>query len=100
MKRIGLLIAAGVAVTILPGAAAAGCNPVKSDVVSLGEKPARAYATRSLDKAIEDEKQTIAATGKEIGRIVKKDMACKPFPNLIGANEWRCIGEARVCSKG
>lgn len=99
MMRIGLLITAAIAIAILPCVAEAGCNPVKSEVVSLGEKPARAYATRSLDKGIEEEKQTITSTGRQIGRIVKKDLTCKPFPNLIGADEWRCVGEARVCSK-
>ena len=100
MMRIGLLVtAAAVAIAILPHAAEAGCNPVKADVVSLGEKPARAYAARSLDKGIEEEKQTITSTGSQVGRIMKKDLTCKPFPNLIGADEWRCTGEARVCSK-
>jgi hypothetical protein len=99
MMRIGLLVTAAVAIAILPRAAEAGCNPVKADVVSLGEKPARAYTTRSLDKGIEEEKQTITSTGGRVGKIVKKDLTCKPFPNLIGADEWRCTGEARVCSK-
>ena len=99
MMRIGLLTTAAVAILVLPHAAQAGCNPVKADVVSLGEKPARAYATRSLDKGIEEEKQTITSTGRQVGRVVKKNLTCKPFPNLVGADEWRCTGEARVCSK-
>jgi hypothetical protein len=99
MLRIGLLVTAAFMTSILPRAAEAGCNPVRADVVSLGEKPARAYATRSLEKGIEEEKQTIASTGRQIGRVEKKELTCKPFPNLIGANEWRCTGEARVCTK-
>ena len=99
MIRLGLLIPAAFAILMVPCAAQAGCNPVKADVVSLGEKSARSYATRSLDKGIEDEKQTIMSAGGQIGKVTKKELTCQPFSNLVGANEWRCTGEARVCSK-
>ena len=99
MTRIGVLLAAMMSVGLPAGAAEAGCFPVQADVISLGEKPARFYAERSLDNNIEAEKRTIKSSGAEIGRIVKKELSCKPYPNLIGADEWRCTGEARVCSK-
>jgi hypothetical protein len=81
------------------GSARAGCFPVKSDVVSLGEVAARFYAQRSLDRSVDGERERVESTGAAVGRVVKKELSCKPYPNLIGANEWRCLGEARVCTK-
>jgi hypothetical protein len=84
----------------LPAASAqAGCLPVKAEVVSLGEKAARFYTERSLIKHIDEEKRAVESSGREIGRIVKGELACAPYPNLIGADEWRCTGEAKVCTK-
>jgi hypothetical protein len=91
---------AAVAAMLALGASAAHaeCMPLKSDVVSLGEKAARFYSERSLKNAVEDEQRHMVATGLATGRVVKA-MDCKPYPNLIGADEWRCQGEATVCSK-
>lgn len=75
----------------------AACMPVKSEVVSLGEKAARFYSERSLGEEIAAEKSRIEASGQAVGRITRQ-MACAPFPNLIGADEWRCTGQAKVCS--
>jgi hypothetical protein len=80
--------------------AGASCFPVKTDNISLGEKPARAYAERSLNKGIEAETRRLQAAGAQIGRVVRKELTCKHFPNVLGADEWRCLGEARVCTKG
>jgi hypothetical protein len=88
---IGLLVAPG-------SAAAAQCLPADSDVVSLGEKAARAYGERSLNKHIAERSLAIESRGEKVSRIVKRSMDCKPFPNLLGADEWRCVGSARVCT--
>jgi hypothetical protein len=79
-------------------AQAAGCTPVKSDVVSLGEKAARFYSERSLGDVIAAEKRRIEAMGTAAGPITKS-MKCEPFPNLLGADEWRCVGAGKVCAK-
>jgi hypothetical protein len=88
------------AALVCSGAAAqaAVCTPVGSEVVSLGEKAARFYSERSLSSAIDSEKQRIEATGGKLGHI-SRSMDCSPFPNLIGADEWRCVGKGKVCSK-
>jgi hypothetical protein len=83
----------------LSGPASAACFPVTSDVVSLGEKSARSYAERSLDRNIENKKRMISSTGAEIGPVRNREMSCKPFPNVLGADEWQCLGKARVCTK-
>ena len=93
-----LAMALSAALVCLGGAAHAGCMPVKSEVVSVGEKAARSYSDRSLATAIDNEKERIATTGLTLGPI-SKSMACAPFPNLIGADEWKCVGEGKVCSK-
>ena len=95
MGRLALLTACALLVSWT--SALAECMPVKSEVVSLGEKAARFYSERSLGEEIEAEKQRLQASGKPVGRVTKK-MACAPFPNLIGADEWRCTGDARVCT--
>jgi hypothetical protein len=96
MIRVSILAAA--AFLAFGNTAHAGCNPVKSDVVSVGEKAARFYSERSLQKAIADEKDRLVATGAALGPVTKT-MDCKPFPNLIGADEWRCVGAGKVCAK-
>lgn len=79
--------------------AAAACTPIRADIVSLGEGPARAYAVRSMTRQIESEKDLIEATGKKVARVTEPVYDCKPFPNIIGADEWRCTASARVCAK-
>jgi hypothetical protein len=99
MGMKGLIGAAAAAFVALGSAAAhAGCMPLSSDVVSLGEKAARFYSDRSLAAAISDERERLSQVGMPVGRITKA-IDCKPFPNLIGADEWRCVGQAKVCSK-
>ena len=94
-----MIAAAAAAILALgAGGANAACMPLKSDVVSLGKNTARAYSERSLQTAVEDEQRRLTATGLVPGRVVK-EMNCQPYPNLIGADEWRCLGEASVCSK-
>lgn len=97
--KLGRVVAlALVSITLSCGLAQAGCFPVKSEVVSLGEKAARYYADRSLAKAIDEQKGSAESSGVQIGRVVRSDLACAPFPNLIGADEWRCTGEAKLCT--
>lgn len=86
------------ALLALGGSAQAACNPVKSEVVSLGEKAARFYSERSLQEAISAERVRLESVGAAIGPITKS-MDCKPFPNLVGADEWRCVGAGKVCGK-
>jgi len=86
-----------VALVLFSGAAQADCTPVKSEVVSLGEKSARFYSERSLTNAIDSEKQRLEATGVKLGPV-SRSMKCAPYPNLIGADEWSCVGEGKVCS--
>lgn len=92
------MAAAAAILALGAGAAHAGCMPVKSDVVSLGKNTARLYSERSLQTAVADEQRRLSATGLVPGRVVK-EMNCQPYPNLLGADEWRCQGEATVCSK-
>lgn len=97
--KLGLVVALALSSAALPaGLAQAACFPVKSEIVSLGEKAARYYADRSLAKAIDEQKTSAESSGAQIGRIVKSDLACAPFPNVIGADEWRCTGEAKFCT--
>lgn len=100
MNSVGIFLSLLFFGGLLVAPASAGCFPVTSDVVSLGEKSAHSYAERSLDQQINDEKRVIASIGAEIGRIAKREMSCKPYPNVLGADEWRCVGAARVCTKG
>ncbi len=79
-------------------AAMASCIPLHSEVVSLGEKAARFYSDRSLQGGIEAERQRLASMALAPGRVTKT-MNCAPYPNLLGADEWRCTGEAKVCTK-
>lgn len=95
MNRLAFLLAAFL-LPICCSTAHAGCTPLGSEVVSIGERAARFYSERSLNQAIEDEKRRLEASGMRPGAITR-DMNCKPFPNLIGADEWRCVGEAKVC---
>ena len=98
MKFGSVLILALIGLALPAGIARAGCFPVKSEVVSLGEKAARFYAERSLVKAIEEQKGSVESSGSQLGNVTKSVLKCQPFPNLIGADEWRCVGEAKVCT--
>ena len=98
MKRRSLLVLALIGLALPAGVAHAACFPVKSEVVSLGEKAARFYAERSLLKAIDEQKGSLESSGERQTRVTRSDLACKEYPNLIGADEWRCVGEAKVCS--
>ena len=97
--KLGLVLVLALIGLVLPaGLARAGCFPVRSEVVSLGEKAARFYADRSLVKAIDEQKSSLESSGGQFGRVARSELNCKPFPNLIGADEWRCVGEAKVCT--
>ena len=99
MKFPAYLAGAAVCAICATATANAGtCFPAASDVVSLGEAAARAYAERSLDKHVEEKKQLITTRGESVGDIRGRQMDCKPFPNVLGADEWQCIGTARVCA--
>ena len=98
MRPTTLTAAIAAAFLALGAAAYAECTPVASDVVSIGQKNARAYSERSLAAAIQGEQQRLKSAGLVSGRVTK-DMACKPYPNVIGADEWQCKGSAKVCSK-
>ena len=79
-------------------AAAKTCFPVAAEVVSLGEANARAYTARALDREIRQRQSALEVTGASVGRVARSDLECAPYPNIIGADEWRCAGEARVCT--
>lgn len=100
MRVFGLKYAALAGVCLLASnPASAICFPVTTDIVSLGEKTALAYAQRSMTRNIEEEKERITGTGGTVQRVTGPDISCQPFPNLIGADEWRCVGSAKVCTK-
>ena len=83
----------------MPGSAlAARCFPAASDVVSLGQNTARSYAEASLDRSIAQQQQLLESLGEKVPGTVKKTLDCKPFPNVLGADEWRCVGSAKVCT--
>jgi len=79
-------------------ATAKTCFPVAAEVVSLGEANARAYTERALNREITQRKGSLEASGTTVGRVTQNELDCAPYPNLIGADEWRCAGEARVCA--
>ena len=95
-----VLTSAAVAAFLVMGASAAhaACMPLSSDVVSLGKKSARSYSERNLAAAIAGERDRLKSEGLTSAKVTKA-IDCKPYPNLIGADEWRCVGEAKVCSK-
>lgn len=97
MVRVSIL-AMAVFLALGGNPAQAECNPVKSDVVSLGQKAARFYSERSLQEEITTEKRRLESAGASPGRVIKA-VDCKPFPNLLGADEWRCVGTGKVCTK-
>lgn len=99
MKKVSILAGAAVCMMALTGSAWADCRAVNADIVSLGEKAARYYAQRSLDKGVEDETRSLESTGAKVGKITKAPLDCKFFPNVIGMDEWRCTGQAKVCGK-
>jgi hypothetical protein len=86
------------AALLYSGAAQADCTPVSSEVVSIGQKAARFYSERSLTSAIDGEKARIETMGAKLGPV-SQSMDCAPYPNLIGADEWRCVGKGKVCAK-
>jgi hypothetical protein len=98
MKLQPVLLLALTVLALAAGDARAACFPVRSEVVSLGEKAARFYADRSLTKSIDEQKASMETSGMGVGRIARSELSCKPFPNLIGADEWRCAGEAKLCT--
>jgi len=98
LKFVALPLACILAFSSAGSTVAQPCFPVSSEVVSLGERNARAYAMRSLDREIAMRKASLTATGQQVGKVARDDLNCAPFPNLIGADEWRCKGRARVCA--
>ncbi len=89
----------GACAVLAAPSALAQCFPVTADIVSLGEKTAMAYARRSMSRGIADEKERIESTGSSVARVTEPAIDCKPFPNILGADEWRCTGSAKVCAK-
>jgi len=79
-------------------AAARTCFPLQTEVVSLGENNARAYTDRSLQRAIAARKTSLEASGRSVGRVTRGELNCAPYPNILGADEWRCTGRARICA--
>lgn len=85
--------------TLSPSIAQArACFPVSTEVVSLGEDRARVYAARSLDRAIAQQESALKASGRKLAKTRRDELSCAPFPNIIGADEWKCSGTARVCA--
>jgi hypothetical protein len=94
-----LIISCAVLATIPERPALAGlCMPVSTQVVSLGEDRARAYAARSLDRAIAEQESALKLSGRKLATTRRDELSCAPFPNIIGADEWKCTGSARVCA--
>jgi len=102
MLRFPLLVAAVVVgLLLMPshGAATARvCLPITSEVVSLGEGNARAYTQLSLERKIASGRTSLETSGRGSATVVDKRLECAPFPNILGADEWRCTGRARVCA--
>jgi hypothetical protein len=96
--KFAMIAACAAGLTMGAFSAHAACSSLSSDVVSLGERAARYYSERSLIKAIDDERNRFGTVGLVSARVTKS-MDCKPYPNLIGADEWRCVGAAKICSK-
>lgn len=96
--KFAVIVAGAAFLGLCAVSAHAECNALSSDVVSLGEKSARFYSGRSLTKAIDDERRRLETIGLVSGKV-SQSMDCKPYPNVIGADEWRCVGQAKVCSK-
>jgi len=94
-----LLVSCAILAVTVPGAAPARtCFPVNADVVSLGEENARIYAAHSLDRAIAQQESALKISGRKLAKTEREALSCAPYPNLIGADEWRCTGSARVCA--
>lgn len=84
--------------TLLTGPAwSLDCRPQSSDVVSIGKHAAHYYAKRALLRKIAAEKSSAIATNGKAVHVTKPVITCKPFPNLLGADEWECFGKAKVC---
>lgn len=75
------------------------CFPLNADVVSLGEATARNYTVRRIETIVAEHERMLEATGRELTRTIRNEPDCAPFPNLIGADEWRCTATARVCAR-
>ncbi len=80
MKFGSVLILALIGLALPAGIARAGCFPVKSEVVSLGEKAARFYAERSLAKAIEEQKGSVESSGSQLGNVTKSRAEMPALP--------------------
>lgn len=99
MRIVNFVAVTVCANALISGAALADCRPLSSDVVAIGKKNAYQYSERSLRKAIESEKESIISSGAKVAKVTKQTITCKPFNNILGADEWRCIGDAKVCVK-
>lgn len=99
MRIVNRLALMACSTVLFAGTAYADCRPLSSDVVAIGKQNAYRYSERSLRKAVESEKESIVSSGSKVGKVSKLAVTCQPFANLIGADEWRCIGAAKVCVK-
>lgn len=96
-SRMNSIAAACLAIAFTTPAAAADCRPVKSDVVGLGQQSARSYSEKALQREIDGTVSSAEASGGKVARPIKRTMVCKPFTNVLGADEWECFGAAKVC---
>lgn len=98
-KRV-IFICAALAMAVLGQLlpVSATCYPVSVDIVSLGRSAAQHYGEKNLTRRIKHKKAVLAAAGRQIARVFRDGFSCAPFPNILGADEWRCTGEARVCT--
>lgn len=99
MRVVNLFAVTACSTALFAGSALADCRPLGSDVVAIGKQSAYRYSERSLRKAVESEKESIVSSGSKVGKVTKLVITCTPYANLIGADEWRCIGTAKVCVK-
>ena len=93
-----VLLAVSLSLLAGAGTAEATCMPVPSEVVSHGEKAARFYSERSLKRGIEAEQRRLGSIALTPVKVTKT-LTCVPYPNLLGADEWRCVGDAKVCAQ-
>lgn len=94
----GFVLLSMAAVSIATSAGAT-CYPIKTDVVSLGEAAARHYAAESMKRAIEEKRASLTASGHKISRVTAGELSCVHFPNVLGADEWRCTALSKVCTQ-
>jgi hypothetical protein len=93
------ITACGLLATASPTLAQTRCFPINSDVVSLGETNARSYASASLERNIKEQETLMKVTGFVVTGVTRNELECAPFPNVLGIDEWRCTGAARVCAR-